>query len=244
MPEPKDPNNAGPDPDSGDKGKPPKTPNLMSRGVVSWMLLGGLMIALLLMFKSQQQRPMDITWPEFMSFAEQGSFEDKVVIESSRVVGKLKESVAGTLAEGAPGGRVAVVINAEAQLLFIAELREIGQPFEINTGSGLLLHMLISWGPFFLIAFLIYFFVFRSLRNAGGGPGMLGNFGRSRHKVVNKEHSTVTLQDVAGVDEAKDEIGEIIEFLKNPKKFQRLGGRVPRGVLLIGLPGCGKTLLA
>ena len=65
---------------------------------------------------------------------------------------------------------------------------------------------------------------------------MLAGRGRSRHKVVNKEHSTVTLQDVAGIEEAKDEIGEIIEFLKSPKKFQRLGGRVPRGVLLIGSP--------
>jgi cell division protease FtsH len=73
---------------------------------------------------------------------------------------------------------------------------------------------------------------------------MLGSFGRSKHKLLTKEHSSVTLNDVAGIDEAKDEVGEIIEFLKNPKKFQRLGGRVPRGVLLIGLPGCGKTLLA
>src|SRR5699024_5145113 len=88
-------------------------------------------------------------------------------------------------------------------------------------------------------------FVFRSIRNAGGGPGgMLGNFGRSKHKMLTKEHSNVKLDDVAGIDEAKEEVGEIIEFLKNPKKFQRLGGRVPRGVLLIGSPGCGKTLLA
>ncbi|MEO0587210.1 MAG: ATP-dependent zinc metalloprotease FtsH [Planctomycetota bacterium] len=73
---------------------------------------------------------------------------------------------------------------------------------------------------------------------------MLGSFGRSRHKLMNKEHSTIMLSDVAGIEEAKDEVTEIIEFLKNPKKFQRLGGRVPRGVLLIGEPGCGKTLLA
>src|ERR1043165_6476812 len=73
---------------------------------------------------------------------------------------------------------------------------------------------------------------------------MLGNFGRSRHKVTNKETSTITLADVAGIDEAKDEVFEIVEFLKNPKRFARLGGRIPRGVLLVGPPGCGKTLLA
>jgi cell division protease FtsH len=73
---------------------------------------------------------------------------------------------------------------------------------------------------------------------------MLGNFGRSRHKITSKEHTNVTFDDVAGVEEAKDEVMEIVEFLKNPKKFQRLGGRIPRGVLLVGEPGTGKTLLA
>ena len=73
---------------------------------------------------------------------------------------------------------------------------------------------------------------------------MLGNFGRSRHKITSKEHTNVTFEDVAGVEEAKEEVMEIVEFLKNPKKFQRLGGRIPRGVLLVGEPGTGKTLLA
>jgi cell division protease FtsH len=73
---------------------------------------------------------------------------------------------------------------------------------------------------------------------------MLGNFGRSKHKITSKEHTNVTFDDVAGVEEAKEEVMEIVEFLKNPKKFQRLGGRIPRGVLLVGEPGTGKTLLA
>ena len=103
---------------------------------------------------------------------------------------------------------------------------------------------LLYWmGPFLLI-FLVFWFVSRGLRNASVGGGMLGNFGKSRHRMMNKEMTGITFSDVAGIDEAKDEVGEIIEFLKNPKKFTKLGGRIPRGVLLIGEPGCGKTLLA
>lgn len=73
---------------------------------------------------------------------------------------------------------------------------------------------------------------------------MLGNFGKSRHRMMSKEMTGITFADVAGIDEAKDEVQEIIEFLRNPKKFTKLGGRIPRGVLLVGEPGCGKTLLA
>ncbi len=90
----------------------------------------------------------------------------------------------------------------------------------------------------------MYFFFIRQLRGAGGGPGFLGNFGRSRHRMSSKEHTNVTFDDVAGIEEAKQEVGEIIEFLRNPKRFQRSGARIPRGVLLVGEPGCGKTLLA
>jgi cell division protease FtsH len=90
----------------------------------------------------------------------------------------------------------------------------------------------------------LWFILFRRMGSAGGGGGFLGGFGRSRHRMATKEQSRVTFNDVAGIDEAKAEVAEIIEFLKNPRKFQRLGGRVPRGVLLVGDPGCGKTLLA
>jgi cell division protease FtsH len=102
--------------------------------------------------------------------------------------------------------------------------------------------ILIGLLPWVLLIGIMYFFIFRQFR--GGGAGMLGSFGRSRHKVASEEQSQVTFEDVAGIDEAKDEVEEIIQFLRNPKKFQRLGGRIPRGILLVGLPGCGKTLLA
>ena len=105
----------------------------------------------------------------------------------------------------------------------------------------LLLQMLVVG----LVLTAIWMFISRGLRNAtGGAGGMLGSFGKSRHRTLTKESVSVTFNDVAGIDEAKDEVTEIIEFLKNPKRFMKLGGRIPRGVLLIGEPGCGKTLLA
>ena len=104
--------------------------------------------------------------------------------------------------------------------------------------------LLVSMLPWVLIFGFIWFFIFRQLRSASGPGGMLGNFGRSRHRVTHKEHTNVTFADVAGIDESKEEVQEIVEFLKAPKKFQRLGGRIPRGILLVGPPGCGKTLLA
>ncbi len=105
--------------------------------------------------------------------------------------------------------------------------------------------VVISLLPFIILILLLWFVIARGLRSAAaGGGGMLGNFGKSRHRVLAKEMTGVTFKDVAGIDEAKDEVDEIIQFLKNPKKFMRLGGRIPRGVLLTGPPGCGKTLLA
>ncbi|MEM7624580.1 MAG: ATP-dependent zinc metalloprotease FtsH [Planctomycetota bacterium] len=229
---------------SGGNGKPP---NVMSRGAFAWVMVGIIAVVMLLLVNSAQNSAKKISWQAFYAHAQNGDFDDKepVVIKNDRMIGVFKEGLSGEAASGSTTGRVYTPVSPQNRILVTNELKKVGQDWIEEPGSSLLIQILIAWGPIILIAFLIYFFIFRSLRNAGGGPGgMLGSFGRSKHKVLNKEHSNITLSDVAGIDEAKDEVGEIIEFLKNPKKFQRLGGRVPRGVLLIGRPGCGKTLLA
>jgi cell division protease FtsH len=114
----------------------------------------------------------------------------------------------------------------------------------VENSQNFIMQILLPFIPWLLLIVFLYLVIFRQLRNGGGAGGMLGNFGRSRHKITSKEHTNVTFDDVAGVEEAKEEVMEIVEFLKNPKKFQRLGGRIPRGVLLVGEPGTGKTLLA
>jgi cell division protease FtsH len=113
-----------------------------------------------------------------------------------------------------------------------------------NPGTSVLTTILLGFGPTLLFIGLFYFILRRGAQAAGGGLGGLGNFGRSQARRVDPEKIRVTFDDVAGIDEAKGELTEIVDFLKTPDRYQRLGGRMPHGVLLYGAPGTGKTLLA
>ncbi|TXJ10891.1 MAG: AAA family ATPase, partial [Alicycliphilus sp.] len=107
--------------------------------------------------------------------------------------------------------------------------------------GSLLMTLLVSWGPMLL---LIGVWVYFMRQMQGGGKGGAFSFGKSRARMLDESNNSVTFADVAGCDEAKEEVKELVDFLKDPQKFQKLGGRIPRGVLMVGPPGTGKTLLA
>ena len=235
---------SGPAKKAGTRGKPPG--GLGGKQAFGWILLLGLAVTLVLVVNANQRAAVPVSYQDFFTLAQNGSFtEEGVLITPDALTAEVKEGV-----EGLPEGvgekrRLTYATNPDNLAIHTDRLNQLGVDFKEKPGGNLWYAFLFSFGPIILIGVLIYFFFFRALKGAGGGPGgMLGSFGKSKHKALTKEHSNVKLDDVAGVTEAKDEVGEIIEFLRNPKKFQRLGGRVPRGVLLIGQPGCGKTLLA
>ncbi|MGP1273396.1 MAG: ATP-dependent zinc metalloprotease FtsH [Phycisphaerales bacterium] len=236
------PERKGPGGDPGKPGGAPPRPGGPGRGFFGVVAALSLVLLLFMLFTSSQ-RGEDLTWQEFSNAYRQGDIvEDSVVVKDTMIVAQAKDG-----ALGAPADQRRMVqfkFNAANSRFHIQQLDELtnGRYKERPTPGwiGALLFFL----PFLLIILFFWFILSRGLRSAAGGGGMLGNFGKSRHKTLSKEMTGVTFADVAGIEEAKEEVTEIIEFLKNPKRFTKLGGRIPRGVLLIGEPGCGKTLLA
>ena len=234
----KKPNYLRPGPGGGDKKKPP-LPSY-KRSPFS-LLIVALIVLTAIMMLQQLRRSDVIRWDEFV-----GHIESKHILSAelgeTEIKGKFNPSGIARRPEGATDS-FTVNYNREVMGEWIeAKLRESGA--EVTWApQHIWLPFLLSWIlPLVVILAIFYFFFARPLR--GGAGGMLMSFGRSKHRVQNKDRVKITFKDVAGIEEAKEEVAEIIEFLKNPKKFQRLGGRIPRGVLLIGPPGCGKTLLA
>jgi len=233
----------------GPKGPQPPPPVKLSKSLMSWVMIITLLILIFVVFNGSNRGKEIETTQEFFRYVTPVSekliaSQQYVTVTDNRITAVLKADAPG-VAPSRDGTSIWVQIDAEQRDKFYADLEKNNIPFQIKTGTSIWTNLLITFLPFVLIILLIWFLIARSMRGAGAGPaGMLGSFGKSRHRISSKDNVSVTFNDVAGVDEAKDEVHELVEFLKNPKRFQRLGGRIPRGVLLVGPPGCGKTLLA
>ena len=223
----------------GEKGGKSSLPSYKGRPF-NWLIL----LAVILLFMTVVRSIPDntISWSEFEKYLEQG-YIGYAKIGDTSITGEFNE--AGIKGQGEKAAKSFTVdYNKDVVGDRIKELMEQHKQLEwkFNKERIWVWNLLGMLFPILLFVAFFYFLFVRNLR--GGAGGMLMSFGRSKHRLQSKERVKVTFEDVAGVEEAKEEVAEIIEFLKNPKKFQRLGGRIPRGVLLIGPPGCGKTLLA
>ena len=169
----------------------------------------------------------------FIGYAENGQIVGTVEISSSTVSGEFK-------ADGEATKFTATLPPGYDSSTLTTKLDEIGVDYK-GVQPSVFTSLILNILPFALVMVLIYYFVFKRM---GGGASAALNMGRNKVKIFDRKDMKTNFNDVAGVDEAKEELLEIVDFLKNPKKYQRLGGRIPKGVLLLGPPGCGKTLLA
>ncbi|MCZ2399354.1 MAG: ATP-dependent zinc metalloprotease FtsH [Phycisphaerae bacterium] len=240
-----------PNPPRNDPGGPMRPPQArMPRGAFSWVLVVLLLLVVIFMLSRNMSGANKLSITQFWRHVENGEVVRVVVRDTDRITGDLISPPSnGPIATKEfevqyPGVGTTNFTEFEEKLNRLSKGAK--RPVELvdeRSGSHWVT-VLITMLPWVLVIAILYFLVFRQLRQTGAGAGMLGNFGRSRHRITTKEHTNVTFADVAGIEEAKEEVYEIVEFLKNAKRFARLGGRIPRGVLLVGEPGCGKTLLA
>ncbi|QXX74657.1 ATP-dependent zinc metalloprotease FtsH [Methylovirgula sp. HY1] len=201
------------------------------RNFALWVIIFLLVVALVMLFQNPGQRPptQDITFSQLLNEVDQGHVRE-VTISGNEINGHFTDNRA--FSTYAPNDPTLV------QNLYKKNVSITAKP--PSDGNSWLVTLLVNGLP--LLAFLgVWIFLSRQMQGAGGKA--MG-FGKSKAKLLTEAHGRVTFEDVAGVDEAKEDLQEIVEFLRDPQKFQRLGGRIPRGVLLVGPPGTGKTLLA
>ncbi len=204
--------------------------NDMAKNLVLWVVIALVLMMVFSNFNPSQVSSGVKSYSEFITDVTQGRVAS-VLIEGRSIKGNTQSGERFvTYNPGDPG--------------LVGDLLDFG--VEINSRppeqQGLLMQVFISWFPMLLLIGVWIFFM-RQMQGGGGGRGAM-SFGKSKAKLLSEDQIKVTFADVAGVDEAKDEVGELVEFLRDPSKFQKLGGKIPRGVLMVGSPGTGKTLLA
>ncbi len=216
-------------------------------GWIFWAILLGILAALLYQqqWETREELP---SWAAFRTMVrEDGVVEGTVVLRNNRIESVLKpdftfEDVKEETGEELP---VYVAIDQQNRDFYLARLEELDVAWRDETSEVMWPTLLLMFSPLLLLLLLGAWAVSRARRMSESGPaGMFGQFARSQHRVASKDSVTVTLDDVAGVEDAKAEVDELIDFLKHFQRFQDMGARPPRGVLLLGPPGCGKTLLA
>ncbi|HEY8258889.1 MAG TPA: ATP-dependent zinc metalloprotease FtsH [Gemmatimonadales bacterium] len=218
--------------------RPPRTNwGNLSKNLALWLLVGLVALALFQMMSKQRNPTQEFSYTEFSRQLDQGNVQSVEIFDGKRLEGTFKNPVTqdGRTAKG-----FQVLLPVANSEIFLKRLEDTGVPILAKEPKGGITAIIIAALPWIVILGL-WFFLLRQLQ-AGGSRAFA--FGKSKAKLLAGDTPKITFADVAGADEAKVELQEIIEFLKDPQKFTRLGGRLPKGALLVGPPGTGKTLLA